>query len=171
MSSDAGGEQGDRASRHAARPHVGATVDGTPVYARGRGEVLKPTYELTDEQEKALGELQTALRDLDPKDAAFCDRACLCRYLRARDFVVMAAERLLRDTLRWREEYGIERVTVDDIRDELSTGKIYIHGFDREGRPVMYQKPRRENSTNHDNQVRARLRHTHAHARTHARTR
>jgi hypothetical protein len=139
--------------RHASRPHVGSTVDGTPVYARGRGEVLKPTYELTDAQEKALGELQTALRDLDAEDAAFCDRACLCRYLRARDFVVRAAERLLRDTLRWREEYGIERVTVDDIRDELSTGKIYIHGFDREGRPVMYQKPRRENSRNHENQV------------------
>lgn len=52
---------------------------------------------------------------------------------------VLAAEKLLRETLQWREEYGIENVGIESIKDELATGKIYIHGFDRSGQPVMYQ--------------------------------
>eukprot|EP00035_Acanthoeca_spectabilis_P024909 m.455985 g.455985 ORF g.455985 m.455985 type:complete len:532 (+) comp20970_c0_seq1:106-1701(+) len=136
-------------------PVVGETVQGTPVYARRVGEVLKPKYTLTPENEKALLELADALSDLGPKEAAFCDRACLCRYLRARDWKVLAAEKLLRETLQWREEYGIENVGIESIKDELATGKIYIHGFDRSGQPVMYQKPRNENSQNYENQVKA----------------
>eukprot|EP00037_Helgoeca_nana_P009339 m.81901 g.81901 ORF g.81901 m.81901 type:complete len:561 (-) comp19513_c0_seq1:2181-3863(-) len=131
------------------------TVAGTGVYARGVGEVLMPPYKLTPEQKLVLEDLKRALCDLDPRAASFCDRACLCRYLRARDWKVKPAEKLLRETLEWREEYGIETVTIDDIKDELSTGKIYIHGFDRENRPVMYQKPRNENSTNYDVSVKA----------------
>ena len=45
----------------------------------------------------------------------------------------------MRETLQWREEFGIEKVTIDEIKDEMTTGKIYIHGTDKSGRPVMYQ--------------------------------
>lgn len=36
---------------------------------------------------------------------------------------------------------------------ESATGKQYIHGEDRDGHPVIYQKPRYENTKDYDQQV------------------
>lgn len=36
---------------------------------------------------------------------------------------------------------------------ETATGKVYVHGNDRFGRPVMYQRPRRENTKDYIQQV------------------
>lgn len=55
----------------------------------------------------------------------------------------MQAEKLLRETLEWRRTYagdGIASVRFADIAGECETGKLYIHGRDKLGRPVMYQK-------------------------------
>ena len=43
---------------------------------------------------------------------------------------------------------------------ESASGKEYVHGEDREGRPVIYMKPRFENTKDYENQVSAPLRHT-----------
>ena len=120
---------------------------------------------------------------------AFLTDECLCRYLRAREWKLKPAEKLIRGTVQWRAEYRVEDITPDDIyeREQAQTlcslvvevrflrghclvltfflvtspgcltegmsGKNYLHGFDRAGRPVIYQRPRRENSKKYDDQV------------------
>ena len=42
----------------------------------------------------------------------------------------------------------------DELKKECETGKLYVHGFDKHGRPVQYQRPRRQNTKNYNQQVR-----------------
>ncbi len=50
------------------------------------------------------------LQDLDDFDPAWCNKPCLVRHLRARDWDIAAAEKLLRGTAIWRREAKIERI-------------------------------------------------------------
>lgn len=84
----------------------------------------------------------------------YCSTPCLVRYLRARNWKLAPAEELLRDTVAWRQSYGVKALTPDDFAGEAASGKIYVHGNDRFGRPVIYQRPRRENTKDYLNQVR-----------------
>eukprot|EP00050_Salpingoeca_kvevrii_P004619 m.256432 g.256432 ORF g.256432 m.256432 type:complete len:297 (-) comp11017_c1_seq14:2116-3006(-) len=116
---------------------------------------FQAAYELDETQKERLAQFREKLTNLeDPVDIAFCDDPCLVRYLRARDYNVAKAEKLLRDTLTWRREYGIADITPEEIESEQESGKLYVHGRDRLGRPVMYQRPRRQNTKNYALQVR-----------------
>ena len=84
----------------------------------------------------------------------FCSDACLLRYLRARSWNVQHALEALVDTLQWRYEYRPHRIDPESLRDESSTGKEYINGFDRYGRPILYFRNHRENTKNYDSQIR-----------------
>ena len=76
------------------------------------------------------------------------------RYLRARDWHVDNAHKLLRNSLKWRRSFAPLDIDPASIDAEASSGKLYVHGFDRCGRPVMYQKPRRQNTKDYVSQVR-----------------
>eukprot|EP00002_Diphylleia_rotans_P041193 TRINITY_DN9960_c0_g1_i1.p1 TRINITY_DN9960_c0_g1~~TRINITY_DN9960_c0_g1_i1.p1 ORF type:complete len:250 (-),score=58.51 TRINITY_DN9960_c0_g1_i1:6-755(-) len=77
----------------------------------------------------------------------WCDDMCKLRYLRARQYNVDKAEAMLRETLKWREEYKPHLITVEDIFVEINNpGKMYVNGKDKLGRPVVYMKPRYDNS-------------------------
>lgn len=130
---------------------VGRVVRPPRPYPRKTAEeVLQPLYILTDTQEDALTELQAKIgRASDP----YCDRACLVRFLRARDWKVPAAEKLLSESLAWRQSFAVTAIDPRTLDKESSTGKIYLHGHDRSGRPVMYQKPRNQNSKDYVLQV------------------
>eukprot|EP00047_Mylnosiga_fluctuans_P019208 m.80145 g.80145 ORF g.80145 m.80145 type:complete len:296 (+) comp8026_c0_seq1:33-920(+) len=119
------------------------------------GADFKPNYTLDEKRTKVLAEFRAKIHgpDLPAADKEYCDDPCLCRYLRARDWEIPAAEKLLRGTLAWRREYGVEALHPNMIEEECKTGKLYIHGFDRNHRPVMYQKPRYQNTNNHADQV------------------
>eukprot|EP00048_Salpingoeca_helianthica_P017157 m.235857 g.235857 ORF g.235857 m.235857 type:complete len:297 (-) comp20310_c0_seq1:27-917(-) len=131
----------------------GASVQPPPLYT-GPSVTLKPKYELTPEQQETLKTFRERLQNITDKEKKFCDDACLCRYLRARDWDVDAAEKLLRGTLKWRTEFGVDEITPESIDGESKTGKVYLHGFDKHKRPVMYQRPRRQNTKDYKNQVR-----------------
>ncbi|GER37932.1 Sec14p-like phosphatidylinositol transfer family protein [Striga asiatica] len=70
------------------------------------------------------------------------DRAdvILLKFLRARDFRVGDALNMLLKCLAWRKEFGAEAIADEDLGfdGELETAVAYMHGFDREGRPVCY---------------------------------
>jgi hypothetical protein len=51
----------------------------------------------------------------DPMERLYADDACLVRYLRAREYNLNNAEALLRGTLEWRRDYGIENVSAEDM--------------------------------------------------------
>jgi len=73
---------------------------------------------------------------------------CLYRYLKARRYNVQKAEQMIRETLRWRGEVEPHKITASDVLPELkNTGKFYRNGFDRYGRPVLYMKPGKDNTS------------------------
>lgn len=66
------------------------------------------------------------------------DDLYLLRWLRARNFNVEAAEKMLRDSLKWREELEVEKLR--DWEPPEVFQKYYpcgISGFDKEGSPVI----------------------------------
>ncbi|CAM9478645.1 unnamed protein product [Laminaria digitata] len=84
------------------------------------------------------------------------DDACLARYLRARSGDVAKAAAMLSATLEWRREFGLPQVLKDEVNviaKENSTGKVYVSGFDRQGRPVLVMRPREENTQDHDGNI------------------
>ncbi|EFC44918.1 predicted protein, partial [Naegleria gruberi] len=70
----------------------------------------------------------------------------LVRYLRARDFDVHKAFNLLKHSLEWIESYKPHMINATKIDHEGSTGKMFVHGHDKFGRPVVYLVPARENT-------------------------
>eukprot|EP00049_Salpingoeca_infusionum_P014399 m.269027 g.269027 ORF g.269027 m.269027 type:complete len:396 (-) comp15664_c0_seq4:3295-4482(-) len=116
-----------------------------------------PPFDLTTLDEKQRGafeELRDRLpKDLTAKQKLYVNDFCLIRYLRARDWHVDQAEKLLLGSLEWRLEVDPDAIHIDTIAREQQTAKIYLNGTDREGRPAIYQKPRYQNTTNYDEQV------------------
>jgi hypothetical protein len=74
------------------------------------------------------------------------------RYLRARDFDQEKALDQIKKTISWRKEFGLKDIDswIDIIKEENKTGKIYCRGYDKEGHIILYMKPSKENTNNHD---------------------
>ncbi|XP_042146660.1 SEC14-like protein 2 [Ixodes scapularis] len=91
--------------------------------------------DLNEKQEQALKELKSPLCDIWKDD--FTD-AFLLRWLRAREFDVVKAEKLLRENLIWRHENGIDTLVTTyqcpDVLKRYFPGGIFNH--DNEGRPL-----------------------------------
>lgn len=61
----------------------------------------------------------------------------LLKFLRARDFKVKEAFTMIKNTIRWRNEFKMEELLDEKLGDELEKF-VYMHGFDKEGHPVCY---------------------------------
>ncbi|KAG5035835.1 hypothetical protein JHK87_010745 [Glycine soja] len=61
----------------------------------------------------------------------------LLKFLRARDFKVKEAFAMIKGTIRWRKEFKMEELLLEDLGDDLEKA-VYMHGFDKEGHPVCY---------------------------------
>ncbi|OAY23766.1 patellin-3 [Manihot esculenta] len=61
----------------------------------------------------------------------------LLKFLRARDFKVKDAFAMIKNTVRWRKEFGIDSLLEEDLGNELQKA-VFMHGFDKEGHPVCY---------------------------------
>jgi len=91
----------------------------------------------------------------------FCNDICLVRYLRARDFDISKSEPLLRDSLKWRfEDFKPHLISPEEVAEEGVTGKNYVStSRDKLGRPILYMKPRFENTKNYKLQLRLLIYH------------
>lgn len=75
------------------------------------------------------------------------------RHLRAEDGESELAIQKLRAALKWRNDFDVQRIrnTHNDtemqelIARENGTGKIYVRGYDKQGRAFVYMRPAREN--------------------------
>lgn len=72
----------------------------------------------------------------------------------ARDWNVNKAHKMLRSTLKWREEFRPDEITFEDVKEAAQDGKIYQHGHDRYGRPIVVMTPGRERSRNYAQNIR-----------------
>ncbi|XWS21942.1 hypothetical protein CRYUN_Cryun30bG0100100 [Craigia yunnanensis] len=61
----------------------------------------------------------------------------LLKFLRARDFKVKDAFTMIKNTARWRKEFGIEGLLDEELGNELEK-VVFMHWFDKEGHPVCY---------------------------------
>jgi hypothetical protein len=96
---------------------------------------------------KATKEGKTGpLRD---SERLWLTRECILRFLRATEWKEAESEKRLLATLVWRRDYGIgidEDLNPDHISPEQETGKQFLLGYDKEGRPCHYLNPGRQNT-------------------------
>ncbi|KAG8219299.1 CRAL-TRIO domain-containing protein [Butyriboletus roseoflavus] len=74
--------------------------------------------------------------------------------MRAAKWKMHDAEKRIKSTLEWRREYKPELIPPDEVKIECKTGKILLTGFDKDGRPIIYMRPGRENTETSPRQLR-----------------
>lgn len=113
-------------------------------------------YRLTNEEQAKVMQLHENVR-LEQYPTAvqeWCTDPCLCRYLRARKWNVKTATKMLTNSLKWRTKFRPHEITWDSVAKEGETGKMFRCGVDREGRPIVVMRPARENTKDHEGQIR-----------------
>eukprot|EP00897_Mesotaenium_endlicherianum_P002800 jgi/Mesen1/2548/ME000162S01675 len=109
----------------------------------------------TQEFNAKVAELRAAVQPLQGPLATFCSDACLARFLRARNWNVKKATKMLKDTLAWRAQYKPEEIRWEEVAKEAETGKLYRTNFlDKKGQSVLVMAPGRQNTNTHDTQIR-----------------
>uniref|UniRef100_A0A0D6QVK0 CRAL-TRIO domain-containing protein n=1 Tax=Araucaria cunninghamii TaxID=56994 RepID=A0A0D6QVK0_ARACU len=117
--------------------------------AKGHETPLSPA-----EEQAKITELRALLGSLSGKLLLFCSDAALSRYLRARNWNVKKAAKMLKETLKWRLEYKPEEIRWEDIAHEAETGKIYRANYvDKYGRTVLVMRPGCQNTTSWKGQI------------------
>ncbi|KAG5721958.1 CRAL-TRIO domain-containing protein C23B6.04c [Termitomyces sp. T112] len=127
------------------------------------GTVVAPIHRYTDEQLakiRALHEYAETLL-LPPTDSYYPWELrwinkpdTMTRYSRASKWNFADAQKRIKATIEWRREFKPDLIPPDEVRIESETGKIIINGFDRDGRPIIYMRPGRENTETSPRQLR-----------------
>ena len=59
------------------------------------------------------------------------------KFLRARDFQVNEAFKMMKSTIKWRKEFKIDELMEEDLGEDLEK-VVFMHGYSKEGNPVCY---------------------------------
>ncbi|KAL7085567.1 hypothetical protein ACP275_14G288400 [Erythranthe tilingii] len=101
-----------------------------------------------------INEVRKLIGPQSGKLAVYCTDASIARYLRARNWHVKKAVKMLNATLKWRTDYKPDEIRWDDIAMEAETGKIYRSNYkDKYGRPVLVMRPSCQNSKSIKGQI------------------
>lgn len=114
-------------------------------------EAVTSQAALTEEQTQALRDMQEHFEGAEGY-GLHLDEMCFRRYLRSENWDLKKSIAKLQNTLDWRQSFEVHKIDewADVIAEENATGKTYVRGFDKQGRAILYMKPRHENSTSHD---------------------
>lgn len=106
--------------------------------------------------QKLILELQQALpSDLGAEERAQWDVRMLRRYLVAREWNLQKAKDMMLEAIQWRLTNKPLEIKPEDVADEfLKWTKMVRHGFDKNGRPVIYVRPTGKTSEDWDTQLR-----------------
>jgi len=119
------------------------------------GTIVAPIYNYTEEQQaqiKALREYAATLQlpeddPYHPWELRFLDKPdTMPRYMRAAKWKFEDAKKRIGKTMEWRREFRPDIIPPEEVRIESETGKIILSGFDKDGRPILYMRPGRENT-------------------------
>lgn len=107
-----------------------------------------------EEQQQKINEVKKLVGPLPDKLSVYCSDASIQRHLRARNWNVKKATKMLKETLKWRSDYKPEEIRWEDIAHEAETGKIYRSNyFDKHGRAVLVMRPSCQNSKSTKGQI------------------
>ncbi|KAL0951989.1 hypothetical protein HGRIS_008642 [Hohenbuehelia grisea] len=125
--------------------------------------IVAPIHQYTEAQQaqiQALREYAAALQ-LPPTDPYHPWEArwlakpdTMPRYMRAAKWNYADAQKRIKATIEWRREFQPDLIPPDEVKIESETGKIILTGFDKDGRPILYMRPGRENTERSPRQVR-----------------
>lgn len=120
---------------------------------------------LFDEQVESDG-CERVLRELTAMEKDnMADEHMPRRHYRAENGDVETAIKKIKATIAWRQQFEVEKIKTCFNQDgdkemqkiialENATGKIYVRGYDREGRAVLYLRPGMENTRHELNNMR-----------------
>ena len=95
--------------------------------------------EFSDEEMGALSELRVALRDVIENRHNFDNDTFLIKWLRARKLNVSKADKMIRQSIAFRDEHSLDHIDKWQMPEALEKYLPYgIFGEDIEGRPVIY---------------------------------
>ncbi|GAA0139908.1 hypothetical protein LIER_01365 [Lithospermum erythrorhizon] len=115
---------------------------------------LSKQFNLNGSELEKINEVRKLIGPLSGKLALYCSDSCITRYLKARNWNVNKATKMLKASLKWRLEYKPDEIRWDDVSSEAETGKIYRANYkDKSGRPVLVIRPRCENSKSVKDQI------------------
>lgn len=113
---------------------------------------------VTPEERQCMDSVAALLAKEDNQDSLFTEYGALLRYTRARKCDARAAAKLLKETAEWRQRFEFDALIRGElasvIAEENATGKGYVRGFDKCGRPVIYMRSRLENTNDHEGNLR-----------------
>ncbi|CAL0317878.1 unnamed protein product [Lupinus luteus] len=109
---------------------------------------------ISQEQQAQITEVRRLIGPLSGKASTYCSDASIARYLRARNWHVKKAAKMLKQSLKWRAEYKPEEIRWEDVALEAETGKIYRSNYtDKHGRTVLVMRPSRQNTKSTKGQI------------------
>ncbi|KAF9178635.1 hypothetical protein BGZ51_001551 [Haplosporangium sp. Z 767] len=112
---------------------------------------------LTESETAALEALRTHIHTTVASSDAqkrWADDSCLVRYLKSKKWNLQESKQAVQDTILWREQYKPDVPDKEMLWPETASGKLYVSGFDMESRPLLYMKPRLENTSASAAQIR-----------------
>ncbi|KAK7464250.1 hypothetical protein VKT23_006416 [Stygiomarasmius scandens] len=124
---------------------------------------IGPVYEYTEEQNQMIDELRQYAFTLllpptdpyHPWEKRWLNQPdTIPRYMRAAKWKLPDGKKRIKGTLEWRREFKPELIKPDEIKIEDEGGKIVINGFDKDGRPIIYMRPGRQNTETSPRQLR-----------------
>lgn len=104
-------------------------------------QLVIPSYlKLTDDQLEKLHQLHKLV---DDPENPFLTVPCLCRYLRARNYNVEKAYKMLTETIKWRKEFKPELFGPDSevVKRGKKNKDFYMIGKTKLGQPICYMTP------------------------------
>ena len=109
------------------------TIEDRPVSVRTVDDAAVGALPPTPEAEKQILEMRERVSKLNLEEPLmnWADDNCLYRYLRARSYNVDKAMAMFENSVKWRREFGIQKLLVDYLPDIKSEGCVLCHAGQR----------------------------------------
>ncbi|KAB8080885.1 uncharacterized protein [Oryza sativa Japonica Group] len=124
------------------------------LFKSSNGATTEKNLTLEEQQEK-INDLRKELGEHSSEEIQdfLSDASCL-RFLRARNWNVQKASKMMKSAVKWRVSYMPQKINWDDVAHEAETGKIYRADYkDKHGRTVLVLRPGLENTTSGKGQI------------------
>lgn len=110
---------------------------------------------ISEEQREKINEVRRLVGTFPDELSTFSSDASISRYLRAQNWNVKKATKLLKETLKWRLEYKPEAIKWEEVAGEAERRTIYRSNHpDKHGRSVIVMRPGRQNSNSNPEKMR-----------------